>query len=422
MRYEYTQGGIEQAVLEANLIKLAQYKERLTKVVEGSLYTEPESSLVVLFDDAHWLRAQEIAKEIGPLKHLVVVGIGGSSMAIEALYKVVAKRGEHPILHVLDVLDEEALMSVVNRLGEEALQDFAIVIISKSGTTTETLANADALITKLTNHFGDAVYGRVVAVGNPGTPLATLSQKQGVRYAIIPEMVGGRFSVFTAVGLVPLALMGVDATPLLSGARAQIQQGLRENSSASIAGVLLASHITQGTRVQVLFYEQRRLEGFARWYQQLLAESLGKTNTKGEKVGIVPVLMSPADLHSTAQLFLSGFESVWTSFVGASPENGQLTLTDSGYGSLLSLSANRSFGHIPGSIMKGVHAAYMHEHLPHTRMEMESVSLEELGACMAEKMLEVMYAAHILSIDAFDQPHVELYKKETKAILQEEKV
>ncbi len=130
--------------------------------------------------------------------------------------------------------------------------------------------------------------------------------------------------------------------------------------------------------------------------------------------------MSPRELHSTAQLFLSGFPAVLTSFIGAQIEKKDTHISTTEYGALLSLGDERSFGRIPEAIMQGVHRAYIQQHLPHVYVTIEAISLAELGTVMAEKMLEVMYTAHLLDINAFDQPHVELYKKETHALLEKE--
>jgi len=420
MRYEYSHSGIDEGVLAGSLTRLSSYQKQLSDVVVKIDYTQPEASLAVPFDEDHWRRSKEVARKIGPIRQLVIVGIGGSSIGFHALYNALAEPEKHPSLHILDLLDEHAVVSVAESLCKENLADFAVVIVSKSGTTTETLANADVLLSILKKHFGDDIYGRIVAVGNEHTPLAQLSHEQGVSYVAIPDMVGGRFSIFTAVGLVPLALMGIDATPFLTAAQEHIQKGLLESSSSAQAGAVLSAHIEKGTKVHVLFYEHSRLEGCARWYQQLLAESLGKRKKDGSAVGIVPVLMSPRELHSTAQLFLSGFPAVLTSFIGAQIEKKDTNISTTEYGELLSLRGDRSFGRIPEAIMQGVHRAYIQQHLPHVYVTIEAISLATLGTVMAEKMLEVMYAAHLLDINAFDQPHVELYKKETHALLEQE--
>ena len=418
MRYDYSHSGVTTEVLEKGIEGLKEYQIHIAQVRDSVDCHAPEAAVAVPFDEVHRTRAHEIAARIGRVKHVVLVGIGGSSMGTLAAYGAL-KTAETPTLHVLDVLDGEQVTSVVEELKTLSISDFAIVVISKSGSTTETLANADVLLSRLRELFGNEVHNRTVCIGNAATPLQTVAQHTGMQYANIPEMVGGRFSIFSAVGLVPFALLGFDIDAFLLGARRAFTKGTEAGSAAAYAGVVLAEHIRQSARVYALFTEHDRLAGFGAWYQQLLAESLGKVTKEGVKTGIAPVCMSPRELHSTAQLYLSGFPGVLTHFIGLSDTPvSPYTISEEECGSLVSITGVRDYERLPNAIMHGVHAAYVREGLPHVRIEMDAPRIEGLGALMAEKMIEVMYVAHLLGIDAFDQPHVELYKKETRKILE----
>ncbi len=422
MTYEYRHGGVAQDILEEKTQKLIPYCEKLADIIADKDYDAPEAAFVIPYDTtSHALQARDIAHALGSVTHVVVVGIGGSTMGTAAVYE--ALRVSHtPTLHILDVLDAEKVTSVVEALRAGSLQDFAVVVISKSGNTTETLANADVLISELKKIYAADVYDRVVCIGNKDTPLARYAEERGMKYVSFPNQVGGRFSVFSAVGLVPLALLGFDVEAFSYAAQGVFEAHTqKEDRSALYAAAILETHISHNARVYALFLEHDRLLAYGAWYQQLLAESLGKTTFEGKRVGIAPVCMSPRELHSTAQLYLSGYPDVLTHFIGLSAQPASsLMISRDECGSLVTFNGERSYDRLPRAIMGGVHKAYEREHLPHVRTSVEYLSPETLGVLMAGKMLEVIFTAHLLSINAFDQPHVELYKKETRSILQAE--
>ncbi len=422
MHYEYRHGGVEKEILDEKVHKLIPYCEKLADIISDKDYDALEAAFVIPYDTtAHVTRVREVTRDIGLVKHVVLVGIGGSSMGTAAVYE--ALRTSHtPTLHILDVLDAERITAILEILKKGSLEDFALVVISKSGSTTETLANADVLISELQKKFGTDIYGRVVCIGNKGTPLAGYAEERGMQYASIPDQVGGRFSVFSAVGLVPLALLGFDIEAFSYAAQGVFEAHTqKEDQSALYAAALLETHITCDARVYALFLEQDRLLAFGGWYQQLLAESLGKETKEGKRVGIASVCMSPRELHSTAQLYLSGYPDVLTHFIGlATSPTSPFVISEEECGSLVKFAGERSYGRLPQAIMGGVHKAYEREGLPHVCTAVDTLSAETLGALMAGKMLEVIFVAHLLGITAFDQPHVELYKKETRSILDAE--
>lgn len=398
---------------------LAPYIDTLRAKVHERTYAMEEAALTSPFDPDPVKWAEEAATYLGPVRHVVVVGIGGSSQGVEAVAG--ALRREHgPDLHVLDMLDHVRVRAVVDLLKELHVEDFAIVIISKSGSTTETLVNADVLVRALQSAFGSAANRRIVVVSESETPLARFAREQNMHTVEVPKEVGGRFSVFTSVGLVPLALLGYDVNAFVLGGASAIERELSVDGDAVRAAALLVLRAEQGDRMNVLFPEDPRLNGFVLWYEQLLAESLGKrTDRDGKEVfaGLVPIPMSPRELHSTAQLYLSHFPGIYTTFLRAEAELSALSLSEKGFASLLSLSGSRLYDRIPPSILEGVRRAYAAEGLPYVVYDLEELTIETLGAAMAEMMLAVIYAAHLWNINAFDQPNVELYKTETKRIL-----
>lgn len=418
MRYRYTDSArISEARIEEALPRLAGIVERMAALEPGA-YAMPEAGIAAALDGMQVEIALRIKAEMGSPQHVVLIGIGGSSIGTEAVYSAL-KNASSPTLTVLDVVDAERVEAVAEMLKAVEPADFVIVIVSKSGTTTETIANASVLLSILTERHGDALRERVIMIGDAQTPLARYAKKARYRYAQIPARVGGRFSLFTAAGLVPLALLNIDIRVLHAGAEKRIR-GEWEGSGAVRAALVHYFHGSDGRHTHMLFAGQERLTGLTRWYEQLLAESLGKEKTRAGWAAPrppAPHLMSPRELHSTAQLYLSGFPETFTTFFEAAATGERLPLEPGELGALLSMKAPRDYVRISPAILDGVRQAYATQSLPYATVDLERLNAESLGACLAERMLEVIYIAELMDVDAFDQPHVELYKSETRRIL-----
>ncbi len=408
--------------VRARVDALAAYGAKLKAQVNERDYDVPEAALTVPFDEQHLAKAEAVARAVGHARHVVLIGIGGSSVGTEALYGAL-KTEATPTLTVLDMMDERKMREVLALCESVALADIAVVVISKSGSTTETLVNADIVLTALKNRHGDEAYRRVICIGDPDTKLHTYAKERGIAYAAMPKEVGGRYSVFTTVGLVPALLLGFDAEALLRGARESIDRSLGEvaENAGAFSAAVLATHLESGMHTHVLFSEDARLDNLMRWYQQLFAESLGKTETKNGsqvRIGAAPLVATPRELHATAQLYLSGFPGTFTTFVGIETSKSAYEIGTIETGAQTTIIGDRSYSRIPEAIMAGVHAAYVEAKLPYARTSLVRVDAETMGAYMAERMLEVMFIATAFDINAFDQPHVELYKKETRRILE----
>lgn len=418
MDYLYTDSTlIPEARITETLARLTAFSKKIAALTPGT-YTMPEAGLAAAREGMHVERTIRIKEEMGTPRHVVLVGIGGSSVGTEAVFEAL-KTPDSPELSVLDIVDASKVAAVLHRLKGVASEDLAVVVISKSGTTTETIANAAVLLTALEREHGEALRERVVMVGDTETPLADFAKQAGYRFVSIPARVGGRFSIFTAVGLVPLALLGIDIRALQAGAEKRMS-GEQEGSTAARAAVVQYLWAEADFHTHMLFVTQERLQGLARWYEQLLAESLGKEETRSG--GQAPRMLAPhrmgtRELHSTAQLYLSGFPGTATTFLDAEDTGQTYPLSTEGVGGLLSMNAPREYARIPRAITEGVRQAYTAQSLPYAVVALGALTPESLGTFFVERMLEVIYLAELMDVDAFDQPHVELYKSKTRQIL-----
>jgi glucose-6-phosphate isomerase len=317
----------------------------------------------------------------------------------------------------------------VYKICESVLQageTIMITVISKSGTTTETIANAQLFVGLLAEY--DTSYQEyVVVITDEGSPLWHVAQKEGISCLDVPKLVGGRYSVFSAVGLFPLGMIGLDLVALRDGA-----QSMKElcsdfsimNNPAAMSAAILYEQYRAGYVIHDTFLFSRSLHGLAGWYRQLVAESLGKSDDRQGKrvnVGITPtVSVGPEDLHSVAQLYLGGPYNRITTFLSV-PQEDALTITiDNPFDTLVPMIRGKSFVEIIDAIERGTHQAYEHDMRPFMRIELPELSAYTIGQFMQLKMIETMYLGFLFDIDPFDQPQVELYKKETREILDHE--
>jgi glucose-6-phosphate isomerase len=295
-------------------------------------------------------------------------------------------------------------------------KDIVICVISKSGNTTETITNATVLLAELAEKFGHFIYEQVVWISDQRSPLYKYGKKMGGHCVAVPEAVGGRYSVGTAVGLVPLALAGVDTEEYMAGFL-DASSATLESVAAESAARLALYHELKYVHYNFFAFESR-LEKLAAWYRQLMAESLGKSERldgTAMPYALVPSLSTPTELHSVGQLYFSRITSVYTDFV--SFDDATLDVFLPKKDKLAGKLAKYSMQEIATAIYGGVIAAYQERQLPYRSTILDDNLPYALGVFMAMRIREVIYTAHLLKVNAFDQPNVELYKQKTKEIL-----
>jgi glucose-6-phosphate isomerase len=397
--------------IEMAIDALMPYREVLKAVVDDRNLDVPECALVMPFVPY----AADVARaraHLGDIKHLFVVGIGGSSLCTEALYGV-AQDTTKVSLTILDTVSLPYMARALHMLDVRGavLEDIGVVVISKSGSTTETMVNATLLLAHLRERYGDGAEQRVLVVTDKDSALDHEAAAKGYPVFHIPKALGGRFSVFSSVGIMPAALLGLDVESLLEGAQTAITEGLQSDEVLRASANLAAR---AGGTVLDTFVFSKDLEPYAKWRRQLIAESLGKSPT----VGPLPTVSTAADLHSVAQLYLSGPRGIHTDFVLCGSAS-SLTIPVHTFSSIVPHVGGASTKDVDAALVFGVLAAYAAEQLPYSEYHLDVCSLKELGALMAYHMLEVMFAAEVLLIDAFNQPHVERYKQHMRAKLAE---
>lgn len=406
---------VSEKTLNTNLKKLKEYRDHISKSSKSNNTEVPESSLFHCRDFGLHETLAKLKKQYKDVKHVVLIGIGGSSLGVEAIHAVL-DNGQTK-LSVLDTVSAHKVDLVVKEvLKLKKVNQVAICVISKSGKTTETMANGAVVIDALKANFGEDIYKQVLFIGEEATQMMAYAKKKGITQVFMPKIIGGRYSVATAVGLVPLTLLGHDVDEFIAGyldASEDNYETLVAESSARLASY----HMLKYPHYNFFAFETR-LEQLGRWYRQLFAESLGKETDKSGKpvkFAMVPTISTPVELHSVGQLYMSGVPDTLTDFVTFDDENIDIKIGRSN--KLASEIGGYTLQEVATALYGGVMGAYQERNLPYRATIFEETLPYSLGLFMAMRLREVMYTAHLLGVNAFDQPNVELYKIKTKEIL-----
>lgn len=367
------------------------------------LITMPQYSFEkMLFDEDYLALIRKMVKKYRALRPeiLIVAGIGGSNLGALAIWR--ALRGNQEI-GFAETLDARRLDRMLRHIERKDRGPAVIMIISKSGTTTETIANASVILPKLKKA------DKVIAITDENSVLWKWARENKFDVLPIPKEVGGRYSVFSAVGLFPLALAGINIEKLSAGARKAVSKNSAKKTAAEIY-----KHWKDGKIIHDWFIFEPDLEYVGRWYRQLVGESLGKNGK-----GITPtVSIGTTDLHSVGQLYLGGPKDKFTTFISVKNHGKDFAIPDgNSLAALVPDVAGKQFGSILDAILRGVKAAYKKQGLPFAEAELKEISEELLGEFMQTKMMETVYLAKLMGVNPFDQPQVELYKEETRKLL-----
>lgn len=358
---------------------------------------------------------------------LVVVGIGGSNLGTMAVHQIVKGKLSNDLDRDLKVLYADTVdadeIADVKRVMEQVLKSGKKVVlncVTKSGTTIETLANFMVLLDVLKRY--DSNYKKsVVITTDLDSNLAKIAQEEGYFLLPIPSQVGGRYSVLTGVSLFPLALAGISVRELLSGALAARKEIMNSVvNSASKSACVRYIHARKGHTIQDLFLFGNDFKSLGKWYRQLYAESLGKgCNSEGKLcLGITPSYsIGTTDMHSIAQLYLGGPFDKFTTFVSVTKNKEALKVPSSEFGKLLPYLKGKRFESIMGAVYAGVLASFAEKKRPFTEFIFSDKSPQTIGYFLYLQMVEVMYLAHLLGVNPFDQPDIESYKEATRQAL-----
>lgn len=386
---------------------------------EGSL---PLLRLPARSDDLEQMR--EVAADFRRrFANVVILGTGGSSLGGQTLVAL-ADRGFGPAegapkLWFMDNVDPDTFAQLFERFDPDST---GFLAISKSGGTAETLTQLLIALDWFEAHYGgESGADHVVAVTEPNdNVLRRLAKKHGIRTLEHDPKVGGRFSVLSLVGLIPAAIAGLDIARVRQGAAAVLDATLNARTPADSepaigAALSIALQRSQGLNTTVLMPYVDRLGYFGLWYRQLWAESLGKNGQ-----GTTPIrAMGTVDQHSQLQLYLDGpADKMFTVMMCDTVNSGGRVLPESvADEKSLSYLAGRTMGDLLDAEARATAATLAQNGRPVRRFRIPALDEAGMGALLMHFMLETIIAAHLLEVDAFDQPAVEQGKILTREYL-----
>ena len=413
--------------------RATEYAATMRAAMSDKAYSLPEASLRLPFDSVLYERSRVLASQLAgqKLNYVVNVGIGGSNLGTKAVYEAIfgtldAHSPFAPKMLFADTCSPELLSDITEILLSEITipEEVIFIIVSKSGATTETIVNASVLISALEQKFG-SLAKRIVCITDEGSSLWQTGEKQGFHLLPIPKMVGGRYSVFSPVGIFPLLCVGLEVDRMLKGAQEVVHSCVERGaeSDAYRAAEDMLAWNEQGMMVFDMFLFQPEFESLGKWYRQLFAESLGKETTEEGVPTIhhmIPtVSVGSTDLHSAEQMHLAfpGLIARTLVRVNAPHWEHEFLAADLVFAPLVPGIAGRAPCHVMDAIYEGVKEAYRARGVSFAEIELPDLSLETIGTFLQFEMCRVMHLAHLLRVNAFDQPNVESYKQATRRIL-----
>jgi glucose-6-phosphate isomerase len=339
-------------------------------------------------------------------KNIVVIGIGGSTLGTFAIYKFL--KHSKTLAKNLYFLETTDPIDIKSKLFAIDLQDTLFIVISKSGTTIETIS-----IFKYINSLMACTKENTLIITEDDSKLASFAKANEMQIFAIPKDVGGRFSVFSAVGLVPLALVGIDIKALLAGAK-EVERSFfnQENYYVKILKkARFLSEYKNKFNINVLFSYSSRLEGFNKWYIQLWGESLGKIDINASHQGLTPVgIIGPIDQHSFLQLIVEGRRDKTVTVIKVEDFDNHLKIPS------VKLQGLEEFNNIDGMEFSElinmqadatIEALNNLKDIPCDVITIDNVDEKSIAALMYEYELLTSVVAQFMYINAYDQPGVE---------------
>ena len=374
------------------------------------------------YDKEEFARIKAAAEKIRRQSQvLVVIGIGGSYLGARAVIELLAspnynlKQKDTPDIYFAgNGLSTDALLELIALIGE---RDFSVNVISKSGTTTEPAVAFRIFREMLERKYGrEGARERIYATTDKARgALKGLADEEGYEEFVVPYDVGGRYSVLTAVGLLPIAAAGLDIDRLMAGAQRAMDvlsaPGL-DNPAWQYAAARNALY-DGGKKVELLACYEPSFRFFSEWWKQLYGESEGK-----EHKGLFPASVEfTADLHSMGQYIQQGERLMFETVVKFAPKGEFIIPNDPANVDGLNFLAGKSLAFVAEQAMRGTILAHVDGGVPNILLELPAIGEDTVGELIYFFEYVCGLSGYLLQVNPFDQPGVEAYKKNMFALL-----
>ena len=374
------------------------------------------------YDKEEFARIQAAAQKIQRQSQvLVVIGIGGSYLGARAVIELLLsnnynlkKKDTPDIFFAGNGLSTDALLELLELIGD---RDFSVNVISKSGTTTEPAVAFRIFKAMLEEKYGkDGAKERIYATTDKARgALKGLADAEGYEEFVVPDDVGGRYSVLTAVGLLPIAVAGVDIAQLMAGA-GQAMEELAAGGPDNLAWQYAAARhalYQAGKKVELLACYEPNFRFFSEWWKQLYGESEGK-----EGKGLFPASVEfTADLHSMGQYIQQGERLMFETVVKFAPKGEFAIPDDPANVDGLNFLSGKPLAFVAEQAMRGTILAHVDGGVPNVLIELPAISPLSVGYLIYFFEYVCGLSGHLLEVNPFNQPGVEAYKKNMFALL-----
>ena len=380
------------------------------------------------YDKKEFSRIKKAAKKISKESDiLIVIGIGGSYLGARAVIEALTssfynmkseKQRKYPqVLYVGNNLSPNYINELLEVIEDK---DFSINVISKSGTTTEPAIAFRIFREMLENRYGiEEARGRIyVTTDKEKGALKTLANSEGYETFVIPDNVGGRYSVLTAVGLLPIAVAGIDIDKIMEGARTAQEKyedsNLKYNACYQYAVVRnILYKLYKNTEILVNY--EPKMHYFTEWWKQLFGESEGK-----DQLGIFPAGVDfTTDLHSMGQYIQEGRRNLFETVIRIEKANSDITIQEEEDNlDGLNYLAGKGLDYVNKKAMEGTIEAHVSGDVPNVVIELPKLTEETIGHLIFFFEKSCAMSGMILGVNPFNQPGVEKYKKNMFRLLE----
>mgnify|MGYP004674525185 FL=1 len=384
-------------------------------------------------EETLWYVKEYASMVQGRFENILVLGIGGSALggiaATEALLKPYwnqlseEQRNGFPRIFFLDNIDPDTMTGLLDYLD---LSKTLVNVITKSGDTAETMAQFLIVKDRLEKELGDNYRYNVVATTDKKTGiLRQIAEQEGYKTFVVPDDVGGRFSVFSAVGFLPLALVGIDIDSIVNGIKdmdlALKNTDIHENIAAQNALIHYLLDTKKGKHISVMMPYSSKLKFVADWYVQLWAESLGKNKDKDGndvQIGQTPIkALGATDQHSQIQLYNEGPNDKVISFIRVGEFDNNLEIPNifeyTGIGYL----GGKTMNQLINAEADSTKVALTDYNRPNITITLDKVDGYHIGQLLYMFEVQTAIAGELYNINAFNQPGVEQAKNYTYALM-----
>ena len=401
-------------------------KQAHEQLVEGTGAGSDFTGWVTLpenYDKEEFTRIKKAAAKIrSDSQALVVIGIGGSYLGARAVIETLTSgnfnltRKDGPAIYFAgNGLSPDAMSEVIGQL--EGI-DWSINVISKSGTTTEPAVAFRVFKALLEEKYGkEGARGRIYATTDAKRgALKGLADQEGYEEFVVPDAVGGRYSVLTAVGLLPIAAAGVDIDALMAGARGAMERLTKPGMDNPAWQYAAARHALyeSGKKIELLACYEPSFRFFAEWWKQLYGESEGKENK-----GLFPASVEfTADLHSMGQYIQQGERLMLETVVRFDKSHTKVTIPgDPENVDGLNFLSGKSLDFVAKQALRGVTLAHVDGGVPNILITVDGRNAKDLGELIYFFEFACGVSGYLLGVNPFDQPGVEAYKLNMYALL-----